>query len=308
VGFHDGELAVQRRAGVSAQAERLAGMLDAPDLGGGIGRFLAERTFAAITGRDGAGRLWISPVTGPPGFLEVAGSSTLRVRGGPGPGDPLHGIAAGQPVGLLAIEFARRRRVRVNGTLVGADQAGLTIEVDQAYGNCPQYIRPRILAPAADQPESPAGPTRRAAELGAGDIELIRRADTALLGTTHPERGNDASHRGGPPGFVRVLDGRTLWLPDYPGNNMFNSLGNLAVDPSAALLFVDFADGATVRLSGTARLDWATAEGGDDEAHDDNDDDVDGGTGRRVRFTVEAVATGPSIALRAKDVSADQFR
>jgi len=57
-GFHEGELAVQRRAGVAAQAERLGtAMLATPDLNGGISRFLADRDFAVITARDADGRL-----------------------------------------------------------------------------------------------------------------------------------------------------------------------------------------------------------------------------------------------------------
>jgi uncharacterized protein len=297
-GFHEGELAVQQRAGVRAAAERLAGMLDAPDLGGSIGRFLADRTFVAVTGRDRAGRLWISALNGPRGFLDVAGTSILRMHTAPAAGDPLHGLAAGQPVGLLAVEFARRRRVRVNGTLTEASDTALTVTVDQAYGNCPQYIQRRVLEPttngtATDEASTPAGHARRSAELNPDDLDLIRRADTFLLGTTQPGHSNDASHRGGPPGFVRVDGSRGLWWPDYPGNNMFNSLGNLAVDPTAALLFIDFAAGTTLHLSGSAHLDFAATGAGDD-----------GGTGRRVRFTLEAVVAGPRIPLRATQVDA----
>jgi hypothetical protein len=117
--------------------------------------------------------------------------------------------------------------------------------------------------------------------LGADDVALITGADTFFLGTVHPTRGADASHRGVPPGFVRVEDGQ-LWWPDYPGNNMFNSFGNLHVDKTAALLFVDFETGVSLHISGTAVVEWvAPGVRGDD-----------GGTGRQVRFTVEAVASG----------------
>lgn len=71
-GFHAGERAVQQRAGTLAQADRLARMVDEPDLRGGTGQFLAERTFAALSARDTAGRLWVSPLTGTRGFLHLA--------------------------------------------------------------------------------------------------------------------------------------------------------------------------------------------------------------------------------------------
>jgi predicted pyridoxine 5'-phosphate oxidase superfamily flavin-nucleotide-binding protein len=294
VGFHAGELAVQHRAGVHAAAERLAGMLDTPALDGSVGRFLTEQTFAALTARDHDGRLWITPLTGPPRFLEVTSSVDLRVHTLPAPGSPLRGLLTGQPVGMLAVDFAHRRRVRVNGTLIAVDGDGFGVRVEQAYGNCPRYIHPRVLEPAGTAgPDTAAPAVRRGEVLTAADADLIRGADTFLLGTTHPDRGADASHRGGPPGLVRVEDERTLSWPDYPGNNMFNSLGNLAVDPAAALVFVDFATGDTLLLSGTARVDW-TAAGRDDQ----------GGTGRRVRFTVEAVVPGPPVPLRAAEVVA----
>jgi predicted pyridoxine 5'-phosphate oxidase superfamily flavin-nucleotide-binding protein len=286
-GFHAGELAVQHRAGVAAQAARLVRMLEPAELDGGIARFLADRTFAVLTGRDRAGRLWVTPLTGGPGFLSVTSATTLQVSATLPAGDPLHELPAGQPVGMVVVEFAARRRVRVNGTLSQAGPERLIIETEQAYGNCPQYIQQRILAPGQPGPAG-TGCVRRGQALSAEDIELIRGADTFFLGTTHPGRGSDASHRGGPPGFVRV-DGRgQLWWPDYAGNNMFNSFGNLTVDPETALLFLDFTTGRTLQLSGTAEIEWGEpGRPGDD-----------GQTGRRVRFTLRQLAAGHLLAAR----------
>ncbi|HEY3748692.1 MAG TPA: pyridoxamine 5'-phosphate oxidase family protein [Pseudonocardiaceae bacterium] len=275
MGFHEGELAVQRRAGVSAEAARLVTMLSEPDLDGGAHLFLASRTFAVLAARDGQGRLWSSPLTGPAGFLDGYGT-TLDVHTAPRQGDPLAGLPVGQSVGLIAIEFAIRRRFRVNGTLLGSGD-GLLIDVDQAFGNCPQYIQQRLI-----EPETGAGAGEHGSlvgtELTPAQERIIRAADTFFLGTNHPERGTDSSHKGGAAGFVRV-DGGTLWWPDYPGNNMFNSFGNLAVDPSASMLFVNYGTGTTLHLSGTAGLEWITPGSPGD----------DGGTGRRVRFTPERI-------------------
>lgn len=281
--FHDGELTVQQRAGVRAQAARLAVMLAPPNLDGGMHEFLAQREFAVITGRDHEHRLWTSPLFADPGFLDAHGT-TLRVHATPAPGDPLSALESGQSVGLLAIEFATRRRVRVNGTLAHADNHELAITVDQAYGNCPRYIQQRHLDHVGST--SAAGQVSHSESLTAEHIQQITHADTFFLGTVHPTRGADASHRGGTPGFVRV-DGNTLWWPDYPGNNMFNSFGNLAVDDSAALLFVDFDTGATLHLSGTAVVVW-TQPGVDGD---------DGKTGRRVTFSVEHVVAGPALNI-----------
>jgi hypothetical protein len=286
VGFHVGELAVQRRAGTRDEAERLSPMLDPAELRGGIVAFLADRTFAVITARDADGRLWSSPLTGPAGFLETVTPTTLAVRARLPERDPLHGLAAGQLVGLVVVEFATRRRVRVNGTLAAVGPDRLTIEVEQAYGNCPQYIHQRLLA-QPDGGQADPGDVRRDAALSPADAALIRGADTFFLGTTNPERGSDTSHRGGAPGFVRV-DGDRLWWPDYPGNNLFNSFGNLAVDPEASLLFFDFDTGQTLQLSGTAEVDWdAPGQPGDD-----------GRTGRRAVFTLQRLVAGHLLPSR----------
>jgi predicted pyridoxine 5'-phosphate oxidase superfamily flavin-nucleotide-binding protein len=286
VGFHAGELAVQRRAGTREEAERLSPMLDPAELRGGIVAFLADRTFAVITARDADGRLWSSPLTGPAGFLEAVSPTTLSIHARLAEVDPLHGLPEGQQAGLVVVEFATRRRVRVNGTLTTAGDGALAIDVEQAYGNCPQYIHQRVLSPADPGQRDPAG-TRRDTRLSPADAELIGSADTFFLGTTNPERGSDSSHRGGTPGFVRV-EGDRLWWPDYPGNNLFNSFGNLAVDPEASLLFFDFDSGRTLQLSGTAEVHWdAPGRPGDD-----------GQTGRRAVFTVQRLVAGRLLPSR----------
>jgi predicted pyridoxine 5'-phosphate oxidase superfamily flavin-nucleotide-binding protein len=271
-GYHPGELAVQRLAGVTGQAARLAGMVGAGQLSGGLAQFLAGRTFAALSAHDRDGTPWVSPLIGEPGFLDAAGPTTLHVRYRFLRADPLHDLPTGQPVGLVVMEFAIRRRARINGTLLARDGDMLTIGVEQAYGNCPQYIQSRHTVPATSADD---GPVRMGETLAAPDIALIRSADTFFLGTHHPTHGSDASHRGGTKGFVRVEDDGTLWWPDYPGNNMFNSLGNLAENAEAALLFVDFTTGTALHLTGRAEVAWTDRSIPGD----------DGATGRRVEFT-----------------------
>jgi predicted pyridoxine 5'-phosphate oxidase superfamily flavin-nucleotide-binding protein len=88
----------------------------------------------------------------------------------------------------------------------------------------------------------------------------IERADTLFIASVHATRGADASHRGGQPGFVRVLDERRLRVPDYAGNNMFQTLGNIATDPRVGLLFVAFDTGTTLQLTGRARILWEVSD------------------------------------------------
>jgi len=283
VGFHGGELAVQRQAGVEAHAARLGSMVAPGQLRAGMAAFISEATFAAITARERTGRLWTSPLLGPPGFLDAASPTTLQINTPLPSADPLYGLSRGQPVGLIVINFATRRRVRINGWLSSTEAGRLTIDIDQAYGNCPQYIQQRRVhvdgPPNDGRTQLYSGNTLRPE-----DIRLLEAADTFFLGTTHAASGNDASHRGGPVGFVRVAP-EHLWWPDYPGNNMFNSFGNLAADPTAALLFMDFRAGIALQLSGNATVCWG-AQGADDAR-----------TGRRVQFVPERVIATSVPAL-----------
>ncbi|WP_326565297.1 pyridoxamine 5'-phosphate oxidase family protein [Amycolatopsis rhabdoformis] len=286
-GFHSGELSVQRQAGLEAEAARLVGMLAPAHLSHGAEGFLAQREFAAVTARDADGTLWTSPLLGPAGFLEGF-DTTLVVHTRPGAGDPLRELPAGEPVGLIAVEFATRRRLRVNGSVVASAEGGFLLDVEQAYGNCPAYIQQRHLeiGPAPATPDA-----ERTGSLTDAHRDLIRRADTFFLGTIHPTRGADSSHKGGEPGFVRV-DGDDLWWPDYAGNNMFNSLGNITTDPEASLLFLDFTTGTTLQLTGTAVLEWVTpGTAGEDDA-----------TGRRVRFHPAQVVWRSGVPLHASEV------
>lgn len=287
-GFHSGELAVQRQAGVGAQAARLAPMAARGQLSSGMAAFVSDATFAAVTARDRTGRLWTSPLIGAPGYLAAASPTTLEIAAAPESADPLHGLSSGQPVGVIAMNFATRRRVRINGLLTSSEAGRLAVEVGQAYGNCPQYIQRRRIhvdgAPGGHRARLSAGDTLRRS-----DICLIEAADTFVLGTTHATSGNDASHRGGPAGFVRVEPDH-LWWPDYPGNNMFNSFGNLAADPTASLLFVDFGAGVILQLSGSATVCW-----------DDPSGDDDAGTGRRVEFVPQRVVTTAMPSLGETD-------
>jgi predicted pyridoxine 5'-phosphate oxidase superfamily flavin-nucleotide-binding protein len=250
--FHEGEVRVQQRAGLRDAADRV-GRGIRPALPPRGAAFLAERRFAVLGAADAAGRMWASLVAGPAGLLISPRPERVEVRALPAPGDAL---AAGPPAGgaaaLLAIDFAARERIRVNGR-AAALEGGFAVEVEEAYANCPKYIARRVAV--GDELVSP-GSAERGGELDAAAARLVAEADTFFIATTHASAGADVSHRGGRPGFVRT-DGalRPRW-PDYQGNAMFQTLGNLATDARAGLLFVDWATGTTLQLTGTACTVW----------------------------------------------------
>src|ERR1051325_4040528 len=84
------------------------------------------------------------------------------------------------------------------------------------------------------------------------DRELIERSAMFFLATVDADGNPDCSYKGGVPGFVRVVDETTLAWPDYDGNGMFRSLGNILVHSKVALLFIDFERPSRIRVHGRA--------------------------------------------------------
>ena len=87
-----------------------------------------------------------------------------------------------------------------------------------------------------------------------GYRSFIEAADTFFLATVDDQGQPQCSHKAGDPGFVRVLDEHTLAFPSYDGNGMFLSLGNMVVNPSVGMLFLDFEGGTRLRVNGLASV------------------------------------------------------
>lgn len=128
--------------------------------------FFSALPFLVLGSVDGEGRPWASVIEGPPGFVHSPDPRTLEIDRAPDPGDPASaGIASGAAIGLLGIELATRRRNRMNGRVTRIGDAGLSVAVEQSFGNCPQYIQRRELVPAG---------SHATAEAGAGDGQDAR--------------------------------------------------------------------------------------------------------------------------------------
>ncbi len=85
-----------------------------------------------------------------------------------------------------------------------------------------------------------------------GDRAFIERCDMVFLATADGHGRPNCSYKGGEPGFVRVLDDRTIAFPSYDGNGMYLSAGNMMVNPHVGLLFINFEERKRLRLNGTA--------------------------------------------------------
>ncbi|WP_062985913.1 pyridoxamine 5'-phosphate oxidase family protein [Nocardia anaemiae] len=252
--FHSGEVAVQRRMGQAHIADRVGRMIraDIPDIAAG---FLAQQPMVVIAAADPAGRVWAGSLIGSPGFVHVIDAETIAIDASPAAGDPLRETLT-RPVriGMIALQPERRRRMRVNGS-AAPTETGLRITVDQVYSNCPKYISRRQIESYRPGVDPPA--PRHGTDLDARQRALIAAADTFFVATADTDGNADASHRGGNPGFLQVLSPTRLRWPDYQGNSMFMTLGNIAVNPRCGILIPDWTTGGTLQLTGTAELSWA---------------------------------------------------
>jgi predicted pyridoxine 5'-phosphate oxidase superfamily flavin-nucleotide-binding protein len=254
--FHEGELAVQEATGERAIAERNSRMMydtvpPAP------ASFLAQQRMLVVASVDETGAPAASLIFGPAGFASTSHGETVtleRAHTEIAPGDALLGnLRVGGMLGLLAIELGSRRRYRINGFVSSLTEERIELAVREAYVNCPKYIQRRHLRVSDEPPQ--ANP-----EIVSGDVldperqALISRADTMFVASRHPTRGADASHRGGEPGFLEIRDECSIRVPEYAGNGLYNTLGNLIVSSQAGLAVVDFDAGRVLQLSGFATV------------------------------------------------------
>ncbi len=263
--FHEGELTVQRRLGVLENVHSYAPKFVRNFLPDQHREFYSQLPQIVVGSLDEQGRPWASMVVGQAGFIKSPDRNTLVIDKVPLFGDQLiKNLEVGSPLGFLGIEFHARRRNRLTGKITGRTQTGgFSVQVDQSFGNCPQFIQARTPSfkgvPVSDIAEKPV---IRSAHLDEGSRAIVSQADTFFIASAYFEdasdrrHGVDVSHRGGKPGFLKVVDDKTLLFPDFPGNNHFNTIGNIEAYPKVGLLIPDFNSGDLLYITGTAEMIW----------------------------------------------------
>lgn len=255
--FHAGEVQIQELTG-----ERDAAIMNGRLIGGTIPvaarQFVASQSYCAIGWTGANGDVWASFVVGDAGFAEsdeTGAVLSLEISDATGVTNetpPFHEMREGDNLGVLFIELSTRRRLRVNGVLTSASGNQVIIAVAEAFPNCPKYIQRREVAPN-DTSSAP-----KSVEAGDGlteeSVGWVKSADTFFVASAFPGGAVDVSHRGGNPGFVKQL-GDHFRIPDYPGNSMFGTLGNFALNPRAGLAFPDFENNRQLLLTGDVTLD-----------------------------------------------------
>ncbi len=265
--WHEGERAVQERVGVRERLEQLGQRVIRDFMPDQHRDFFAQLPFVIAGSVDNTGQPWASALAAPSGFMQSPDPHQLVLRAQPLPADPLTlNLVNGMAIGLLGIEPHTRRRNRLNGVVHGLNETGFSVQVVQSFGNCPKYIQAR--EPVYVEAESEGATVTEGSQLDDAARQMVALADTLFIATAYAGSsdeagragGVDVSHRGGKPGFVRVDADGTLTMPDFFGNFFFNTLGNIAVNPRAGLLFIDFENGDLLYLAVHADIIWEGAE------------------------------------------------
>uniref|UniRef100_UPI003561BCDE pyridoxamine 5'-phosphate oxidase family protein n=1 Tax=Thiomicrorhabdus sp. TaxID=2039724 RepID=UPI003561BCDE len=252
----EGELAVQARTRartLAVSSERVIRRF-IPDA---AINFISQQTMAVVSSRDVKGNVWASILFGSPGFLNAESESQLRLEQTlcvSAIGDPIwQNLNQDPEIGILLIELSSRKRLRINGR-VRQDSNSYLIEVDRSYPNCPKYIQTRNLTMSGNIMNTLETNTASGERLIPEQCEQLSRADTFFVASAHPQAGCDASHRGGRPGFIEILNTQRLRIPEYAGNGMFNTLGNFESYPYAGLVFPDFENNRILQLTGQVEM------------------------------------------------------
>jgi hypothetical protein len=278
--FHAGEVAVQLRAGERAIAERRASLVR-DRLIDAARDFVARQDVVAAGAAASDGSLWASLWCGTAGFLhtnETGDALEICYDLADNIADPVRPIIrSNAPLGLLVIDLEERRRLRINGIVGRASDSTIELRIEEAFGNCNKYIQKRVREDVAPIALDSGDGVERGTTLDHDRLRLISRCDTLFVTSVHPERGIDTSHRGGLPGFARVTSDGALRIPDYAGNSMFQTLGNLEADPRAGVALIDFERRRVLSATGHALSHF----GDEDPAH------PTGGTGRYWTFSVD---------------------
>lgn len=244
--------------------------------------FMLQRApLLALGTLDSQSRPWTTLWGGTPGFSEPLGGGFIGTRtfvdgkndpviqalvGDAKKGEMLQPEGEGKLLAGLAIDLVTRKRVKIAGRMVAGtvkevevevegqadttqDQVQLVTKIDQSLGNCPKYLNQYEIQAALVESKT----ISQGAALSDEGKALIANSDMFFLSTS-TEADQDVNHRGGPPGFVRIISSNQIIYPEYSGNRLYQSLGNLQINPKIGITFPDYETGNVLYITGTADI------------------------------------------------------
>ncbi|KAK5166942.1 uncharacterized protein LTR77_007671 [Saxophila tyrrhenica] len=257
-----------------------------PALSPQLANHLQIAPLIAIGTLDKEGRPWTTLWgNGDKGFAQPVGQGVIGIRtpvtgkhdpvveelvGKEAKGDVVREEGTGRMVSGLTIDLETRKRVKMYGRMVAGalsireDEATdheehvaevqLVIKIEQSLGNCPKYLNKKHIVPAISKPELVSDSLK----LPQQALDLLEKADLFFISSSQHDQDMDTNHRGGPPGFMRVVSnddpGAALVYPEYSGNRLYQTLGNLQVNPLAGVCVPDFETGDMLYFTATTNI------------------------------------------------------
>ena len=190
------------------------------------------------------------------------------------------GEQGGRMISGLSIQLEQRSRLKLYGRMLAsalntdeeaqaptgnmdkipangrAGHAQLIIHIEQSLGNCPKYLNKKRITSHKPSPRL----LSTASHLSQEAMNLVSKADVFFVSSAHAHEDMDTNHRGGPPGFIRVQqpadenEPSTIVWPEYSGNNLYQTLGNLMATPRAGIAIPDFETGDVLYLTGDTEV------------------------------------------------------
>lgn len=281
--FHEGEKSFHKALGIEERMDELGKRMMRDHMPDQHRDFFAQLPMIHICALDENGHPCAILRTGNPGFISSPDEYTLIINSIPLAGEPENlQLGKGSKISIVGVEFATRRRNRLNATILSHQDNKLEMRVDMSFGNCPKYIQIRNMFPPEKIETKPE--VFHSKSLSETERKIISSVDTLFIASRspvindEPKNGVDINHRGGNPGFIEILDDETIQFPDYLGNNMFNTFGNIVGDPRIAIQLIDFESKALLHIQGRAEI--ITLDG----KFDGNPD-----MGRRVQIKIENI-------------------
>ncbi|OQN98417.1 hypothetical protein B0A48_15686 [Cryoendolithus antarcticus] len=239
----------------------------------------------AIGTLDKQGRPWTTLWGGQKGLAQSLGGNVIGIKtavagrhdpvveelmGKEATGTIVREEGQGRMVSGVTMDLQTRKRVKLFGHMIAGalmvreDEATeahehvveiqLVLKIDQSLGNCPKYFNKKVITPAGTKPVLVSD----APQLSQEGIDLIAKADLFFVSSAQNYKDMDTNHRGGPRGFVRVssneASGAVLVWPEFSGNRLYQTLGNLKVNPVAGICVPDFDTGSMLYLTGSTEI------------------------------------------------------
>jgi len=249
--YHDGERYIQEQMEVRDKSDSRSSMIyqEMPVV---AAQFLESLNFAVLTFSNSKQELFSSVLSDFNSFITILNSKEIVMnleKSSFIPSDILE--EKNLNIGILGLEFENRMRIRVNGKGKIKDNK-LHLIIDNVYSNCPKYINDRKIIGKVDFFNNSI--IHKYAILEKACKKIIEYSDTFFIASSYENKGADISHKGGKKGFLKILNPTELKFNDFPGNNMYNTLGNIHINPNISILIVDFVNNDILHINGQAKI------------------------------------------------------